>query len=77
MVGFQAKSTDPCLFIHPDVICLVYVDDCLFFAKDVKSIDAVLQKLKNKGFALTVEGDVNAFLGIDISRSQDGCYVLK
>jgi hypothetical protein len=76
-VGFKAKSTDPCLFIHPDVICLVYVDDCLFFAKDVKSIDAVLQKLKNKGFALTVEGDVNAFLGIDISRSQDGCYVLK
>ena len=33
----------PCLFESYDVICLVYVDDCLFFAKDETSIDWVLK----------------------------------
>ena len=29
-LGFQQSEADPCLFISPTVICLVYVDDALF-----------------------------------------------
>lgn len=65
------------MFIHSDVICLVYVEDCLFFAKDEKKINSVLEKLRKKGFALTVEGDVNALSGVDVSGSQDSCNILK
>ena len=76
-IGFKMQSNTPCLFIHPDVICLVYVDDCLFFAREKGRIDAVIAKLKRAGFSLKVEGDVNAFLGIDISRNENGSFVLK
>ena len=31
---FVQSPADPYLFIRPDMICLVYVDDCLFFAPD-------------------------------------------
>ena len=32
--GFKASTTDPCLFLGTDIICVIYVDDCLFFARD-------------------------------------------
>ena len=32
--GFQPSEIDPCLFLAPGIICVIYIDDCLFFAKD-------------------------------------------
>ena len=32
--GFQQSKMYPCLFYNKTVICLVYVDDYLFFAHD-------------------------------------------
>ena len=56
------------------MICLVYVDDCLFFAKDGSKIDAMIKDLQ-KTFAMTVEGDVSAFLGIQFERSKDNSTI--
>jgi hypothetical protein len=33
--GLEQSKFDPCLFIRPDVICVVYVDDLFFRSKDV------------------------------------------
>ena len=45
-VGFkQAVDVNACLFISPKVICITYVDDTLFFARDMKDIDLVIMKL--------------------------------
>ena len=43
---FVQSPADPCLFIRPDIICLVYVDDCLFFAPDYSNFEDMLQKLR-------------------------------
>jgi histone deacetylase 1/2 len=75
--GFKECSLDPCLFIHPDMIALVYVDDVLWFARDGTKIDAMLAKIRQAGLDLTVEGNVQAFLGIDFTRNdQDGTIKL-
>ena len=38
-VGFrQAIEVDACLFVSPKVICITYVDDTLFFARDKADI---------------------------------------
>ena len=29
--GFVVSKVDPCLFMSKDVICVVYVDDCIFW----------------------------------------------
>ncbi len=50
---------------------LVYVDDCLLFAKTNDVLDSVLASLE-KDFVLTSEGTVGAYLGIDIHRTTDG-----
>jgi hypothetical protein len=40
--GFVPSKTDPCMFVHPKMMCLVYVDDCLFFSKDASDIDQMI-----------------------------------
>ena len=74
-VGFtQASEIDPCLFISDKVICLVYVDDTLLWARDQKDIDEILYKLvNNQKMAIEVEDDVAGFLGVLIKpHTSDG-----
>ena len=40
-VGLEQSKFDPCLFIGPDVICVVYVDDLIFWYKEVPRINRV------------------------------------
>ena len=65
LAGFKQSECDPCLFIHPSVICVIYVDDTLLFAKTNSEIEAMIVKLQEM-FELTDEGDVESFLGIQV-----------
>eukprot|EP00957_Ditylum_brightwellii_P117191 8937461-Ditylum_brightwellii.AAC.1 len=47
--GFTVCKAGPCLFISKKVVCIVYVDNCLWFDKDSKDIDAVLKSFKEDG----------------------------
>eukprot|EP00957_Ditylum_brightwellii_P166968 12710601-Ditylum_brightwellii.AAC.1 len=47
--GFTTCKADPCLFTFKKVVCIIYVDDCLLFARDSKDIDAVLKSFKEDG----------------------------
>ena len=53
------------------MVCIVYVDDCLFFAKGEKAINTVLDDLEKAGYALTREQTVEAFLGIETTIDPD------
>jgi Reverse transcriptase (RNA-dependent DNA polymerase) len=69
-VGFVSQAdVDPCLFVGNQVICLVYVDDTLFYSPKAEYIDEVIEKLKKNGMDLEVEGEVAGFLGVHISRN--------
>ena len=70
--GFRQSDADACLFISDTVICLVYVDDTLFFATDQSHIDTVLNKLRDiHDMELEEEDDVAGFLGVHIKRNED------
>jgi hypothetical protein len=61
-------DVDPCLFILDKVICLVYIDDTLLYAPDMKDIDDVIRRL-TKEHKMTLEvkdDDVAGFLGVHI-----------
>ena len=40
-VGLEQPKFDPCLFIGPDVMCIVYVNDLIFWSKEVPRINRV------------------------------------
>ena len=71
-LGFKQSEHDPCLYCKDDIICVIYVDDTLFFSKDPKKIDQIISNLKKLDFELTDEGDVEAFLGIQVDQLDDG-----
>jgi hypothetical protein len=71
LIGFHQSCHDPCLFIRKVCLLLVYVDDCLLFAKSDTILDEILASLE-KTFILTSQGSVGAYLGIDIQRTSDG-----
>jgi transposase InsO family protein len=74
--GFAQSMSDPCLFISDRVICLVYVDDCLFYSPAPSDIDVMIEKLRDAELDLEVESDVSGFLGVLIDRREDGSIEL-
>jgi hypothetical protein len=55
-----------CLFIGTDVICVVYVDDLIFWSKDVPLINGVAMALHELGVDLEQEDDAAGFLGVTL-----------
>ena len=74
--GYRQSDVDPCLFIKDDVLCLIYVDNTIFFANDDKIIDREITDLK-KDFNLTEKGDVDAFLGIQLEEHDNGSTTMS
>ena len=37
--GFVTSKVDPCMFMSKPMICVVYVDNCLFWARSQSEID--------------------------------------
>lgn len=70
-LGFKPSPNDPCLYIKKDIICVVYVDDTLFYSKTNEKIDETISQLKKLNFDLTDEGDVDAFLGVKVEQNED------
>ena len=64
-------------FLGKDIICIVWVDDCLFFSPKEDFIDQLLNNLKEKcQLDLNVEDDVAGFLGVNLDRKEDGTIEL-
>ena len=80
--GFIPSILDPCLFMKKDMICLIYVDDTIITGPDSKAIDDLIKSLgvaKEEHvhtFELRDEGEVGAFLGIQIERNENNNFYL-
>ena len=80
--GFVQSRYDPCLFSSGKVICLCYVDDCIFYSRaedDIWDVISDLKEPKNKEhltMKLAQESDIAGFLGIDIRKHDNGTIEL-
>jgi Reverse transcriptase (RNA-dependent DNA polymerase) len=80
--GWIQSKIDPCLFLKPGMMCVVYVDDTIFGGKSREDIDREIHSLGISTtqhvhtFTLRDEGSVNAFLGIHIKKVSPNCYHL-
>jgi hypothetical protein len=61
--GLKQSRFDPCLFSGPDVMCVVYVDNLIFWSCNVANIDRVAIELCKLGVMLDQEDDADGFLG--------------
>jgi hypothetical protein len=71
--GFQESQTSPCLYFRDGMVILTYVDDCLFFAKDKRQIDELLESIRTKSdLKFTIKDDAFTFLGVELKTHSDG-----
>ena len=71
-------KVDPCLFMSKTVICVVYVYDCLFWARSGSNIYNVMKSFKEDGTSYNWEHSkgeqVSEFFGIAIKTLYDGGF---
>ena len=75
--GFTQSTTDECLFLHPKIIALVYVDDCLFFSPNEQDILEMIKSLKLANHHFEIENDVAGYLGVSIIHHDNGSIELN
>ena len=61
------------------MIILTYVDDCIIVVPSMENINLFVDSMKNgdKNFVLTDEGDINKFLGIEITQLGDKIFKIS
>ncbi|KAI7159413.1 hypothetical protein KC324_g13609 [Hortaea werneckii] len=68
-MGFVSAESDPCLFVKPGLMLLVYVDDITVAGKDLAAIQAFKQEFGSV-FKIKDLGEVSKLLGLGISRDR-------
>ena len=76
-LGFVQSIADPCLFISPTVICLIYVDDALLVYRDQQAVDQLATEMEREDMLFQVESDVAGYLGVLIDRRPDGSIIMR
>jgi len=71
-IGFKPTYSDPCVYINDEtgVMIAMWVDDLVIFGKDLASIDAVKQQLKEE-YEMKDLGELKYFLGIQVHRDKE------
>jgi hypothetical protein len=71
-VGFEQSKVDDCVFYKGQVMYVLYTDDSILAGPDPKEIDQVIEDMKKAKLDITIEGDLQDFLGVNIERKEDG-----
>ena len=76
--SFMMSKVYLCLFMSKTVICMVYVDDCLFWACSQSEIKNIMKSFKEVGPSYNRENSkgesVSELLGIDIKTLDIGRF---
>jgi hypothetical protein len=64
----EQSKFDPCLFVGTKVICVVYVNDIIFWSKNTVDINSSAMQLRELGVDLEQEDNATGFLGVTLER---------
>jgi hypothetical protein len=76
-VGFKQSEVDECVFYKGNILYVLYTDDSIIAGPDKDEIYEIIKKIQKVGLNITVEGDLQDFLGINIQREDDGSIYLS
>jgi Reverse transcriptase (RNA-dependent DNA polymerase) len=70
-MGWTQGCMDECLYSKGNIFFVVYVDDGIFMSPFRSSIDKELKEMQ-KVFNISINGDLNDYVGVNIKRTNDG-----
>ncbi len=68
--GLKQSQLDTCLFIGSRIICIVYIDDLLFWSPKEEYIYEFGERLRAEEVELEEEGDAAGFLGVQLHHDE-------
>ena len=71
-VGFRQSKVDECVFYRGNVMYVLYTDDSLLAGPNLEEIEQAIKDIKKAKLDITIEGDIQDFLGVNIERKEDG-----
>jgi hypothetical protein len=71
-LGFEQSKVDACDFYKGQVMYILYTDDSILVGPDPKEIDQIIEDMQKAKLDITVEGDLQDFLGVNIEQKEDG-----
>jgi hypothetical protein len=69
---FVQSKTDECVFYRGSTMYVLYTDDSILAGPDKAEINQIIKEMQKVKLNITVEGDLEDFLGINIDRRKDG-----
>ena len=63
---------DECVFYKGKAMYVLYTDDSILAGPDQKELDDIIEQIRKAKLNITVEGDLQDFLGVNIERQKDG-----
>jgi len=76
-IGFKQSEVDECVFYKGSVMYVLYTDDSILAGPNENEIKQIIKSIQDTGLNITVEGDLQDFLGINIKREDDGSIYLS
>ena len=74
--GFKQSIIDECVFYKEDMIYVLYTNERILAGPIKPRIQATIKQMQETGLQLTVEGDLEDFLGVNIDRTSRGAIHL-
>ena len=75
-MGFHQAAANPCLFISSDCICLNYIDDNLYYAKNKEAMERIKLAMEREQILFQEEESVAGYLCVHIDRRDNGLILL-
>ena len=71
-LNFTQSTVDECVFYRGKTMYVLYTDDSILAGPDEAEIQKIIEDIRGIGLNITEEGDIQDFLGINISKMEDG-----
>jgi len=69
---FTQSNYDECIFYQGNTIYLLYTDDSILDSPDQQEIQTIIKEIMNSQLDITILGDIKDFLGVHVSKEDDG-----
>ena len=71
-VGFRQLTLDECVLYCGNVLYVLYTDDYIILGIYPKERDKAVEDIKSAKLDITIEGDIQDFLGVNSDHKPDG-----
>jgi hypothetical protein len=71
-VSFIQSKVDKCVFYQGQTMYTLYTDNSILARPDEKEIDQIIKEMKQVKLDITIEGNLQDFLGVNIEQKSDG-----